>query len=84
MGRLSFRGYYPLAVLAEERYRKHLEEYTEECRAVLAQFTDYALMAYLYAEPGDDRDGVKALLDKHKYDILNSERIGRYKKWLLR
>ena len=85
-GRISFRGYYPRAMMTCERYDMYKDRYPRECAVILKQFTDYALMACLYAKEEDQEKAreVREQIILHEKEISMSDQISLYKKWLMR
>ena len=79
-------GLIPRMTLTEERYLLFKSRYPEECKTVLAQFTNYACMVYIsYIRDKDERykadaELAKNLLKIHYYEIKNSELVPQFRK----
>lgn len=79
-------GLVPRMNLAEQRYMMFKSRYPEECKCVLAQFTNYACMVYLmYLQSDDERykkdaENACKLLKEHIGEIRNSEHISKSRK----
>jgi len=83
-GRSSFSGFYPRAIHRNDRYERYRQEFPDECRIVLKQFTDYACMSCLYGGNDPRVDEIKALLVSREDDIARCGTVSAYKKWLVR
>nr|MCR4622791.1 hypothetical protein [Clostridiales bacterium] len=84
MGRNSFLGFYPLSIHLYDRYERYKNAYPEECKNVLKHLVDHSCMACLFAD-GDPRAEQCRQILIHEYaDIMASDSVGWYKKWLTR